>query len=235
MTARAKALLRKSLRSIYYQFRINEVLVDESCPKRTLRGDRAIEWSWVIRHLPHEPVSVLDVGCVQSTLSATAARLGHRVTAVDLRPIEYEIDNVYFLQADIRDLRLAPTFSIIMNCSTIEHVGLAGRYGSTNDLDGDLRAMRTLRTLLSQNGRMILTIPVGCDAIFPPLHRIYGRDRLPQLIAGFRITEQEYWLKDEQDRWTLCTAERAVQEMGSEEYYGLALFVLESDAKRPLT
>jgi SAM-dependent methyltransferase len=234
MAIRAKALLRKSLRSIYYQLRINEVLVDESCPRRTLRGDRAIEWSWVIRHLPHDPASVLDVGCVQSTLSATAARLGHEVTAVDLREIEYELDNVRFLRADIRELSLpVGSFSVIMNSSTIEHVGLAGRYGSCDDPDGDLRGMRNLRTLLSPHGRMILTIPVGCDAIYAPLHRIYGQERLPQLMAGFRIAEQEYYLKDEEDRWTLCSAERALTEVGSEEYYGLGLFVLERDSERP--
>jgi SAM-dependent methyltransferase len=231
MTVRAKVLLRKSLRSIYHRLRINEVLVDESSPTRTLRGDRAIEWSWVIRHLPRDPVSVLDIGCVQSTLSATAARLGHTVTAVDLRPIEYRIDNVHFLQADVRELRLPLNFSIIMNCSTIEHVGLYGRYGSADDPDGDLRAMRNLRTLLTENGRMILTIPVGNDAIFAPLHRIYGRDRLPQLIAGFKIAEQEYWLKDDEDRWTVCTEGRALGELGSEDYYGLGLFVLRKDSQ----
>ena len=235
MTTRANAMLRKGLRRLYYQLRINEVLFDKSSGRRTLRGDRAIEWSWVIRHLPHDPASVLDVGCVQSTLSATAARLGHAVTAVDLREIEYEIHNVRFLRADIRHLRLpVGKFSVIMNSSTIEHVGLAGRYDSRGDPDGDLRGMRNLRMLLNPNGRMILTIPIGCDAVYAPLHRIYGRDRLPQLMAGFRIVEQEYWLKDEDDRWILCTVERALTEVGSEEYYGLGLFVLESDSEHPL-
>jgi SAM-dependent methyltransferase len=232
MTTRANAMLRKGLRRLYYQLRINEVVFDKSSGRRTLRGDRAIEWSWVIRHLPHDPASVLDVGCVQSTLSATAARLGHAVTAVDLREIEYEIDNVRFLRADIRQLGLpVGRFSVIMNSSTIEHVGLAGRYDSCGDPDGDLKGMRNLRMLLNPNGRMILTIPVGCDAVYPPLHRIYGRDRLPQLIAGFKIVEQEYWIKDDDDRWALCTAERALTEVGSAEYYGLGLFVLVSDSE----
>src|SRR5207245_201498 len=68
------------------------------------------------------------------------------------------------------------SFDVILNCSTVEHVGIAGRYGVTESAaDGDLAAMTRLRRWLKPGGVMLLTVPVGHDAVFAPLTRVYGR------------------------------------------------------------
>jgi hypothetical protein len=38
------------------------------------------------------------------------------------------------------------------NCSSVDHVGLAGRYGSFEDRGGDLKAMAIMRDLLERRG-----------------------------------------------------------------------------------
>lgn len=193
-----------------------------------LDGDRAIEWSWVVVHLPKEPTTVLDVGCVQSALSCIAARLGYAVTGVDLRDIEYEMSGVEFRQGNMIDLDFGGRrFGAIINCSTIEHVGLAGRYGSGADPDGDLRAMRRLGALLEPRARMILTIPVGRDTVLAPYHRVYGRARLPVLLNGFQILKEEYWAKPDAKLWKKCSKAVALDTQGSAGYYALGLFVLQ--------
>ncbi|MFC1869616.1 class I SAM-dependent methyltransferase, partial [Thermodesulfobacteriota bacterium] len=144
-----------------------------------LSGDRAIEWSWVTRHLPAQPSLVLDLGCVGSSLTGIASRLGHQVTAVDLNDIEYEMPRVTFRKGDIYELYFDGKFDVIINCSLIEHVGLENRYGSVKRNDGDLLIMAKLSRLLTSSGKMILTIPVGLDTTFAPFHRIYGTERLP--------------------------------------------------------
>jgi len=196
-----------------------------------LNGDRAIEWSWAVAHLPDRPCRVLDVGCVHSALSAIAARMGHSVTAVDLNDIEYEIPGVAFRKGDINELPFgAEHFDVIVNCSTVEHVGLAGRYGSKPGEDGDLQAMSKLRSLMAPRAVMLLTIPVGLDATVSPHHRIYGELRLPRLLRGFNAAAEEFWHKPDGRRWTCCDRSTALATAGSECYYALGLFVLTADA-----
>jgi hypothetical protein len=111
------------------------------------------------------------------------------------------------MRGDLLTLPLQPDqFELILNCSTIEHVGLIGRYGVKEDRsDGDLEAMRRLRTLMKAEGVMLMTIPVGQDAVFAPLCRVYGVQRLPRLLEGYTVVQEEFWIKDEQNRWVLTT------------------------------
>jgi len=197
-------------------------------PTHPLAGDRAIEWSWVTVHLPAQPCHVLDVGCVGSVLTGIASRFGHMVCAVDLRDIEYEMPRVEFRKGDVCELDFADArFDIIMNCSTVEHVGLRDRYASTERPDGDLVLMRTLNGVLAPGGRMILTVPVGRDATIAPYHRIYGAMRLPRLLDNYGVLEEEYWTKGADGLWRKCDRAEAMSTRGSADHYALGLFVLE--------
>lgn len=196
-------------------------------PSRTLDGDRAIEWSWVVAHLPERPSKILDVGSVQSALTAISARLGHHVTSVDQRPIEYRLEGVEFIQKDIRGLSLQPSeYDVIINCSTIEHVGLLSRYSSKKDPNGDITVMSELRNLLKNDGAMILTIPVGNDAVIAPWHRIYGERRLSALLSGYTIVQSEYWHKTIESLWEQVGERAALAVAGNEHYYALGLYML---------
>ncbi len=202
------------------------LLAGESGP-HPLAGDRAIEWSWIVAKLPSRSGVALDLGCVDSVLSGIASRLGHSVVAVDLREIEYEMQGVTFVKGDFNVLDFGhQKFDTIMNCSMIEHVGLAGRYDSPADPNGDLSAMRKLLEVLAPGGIMIMTIPVGVDAIFSPWHRIYGRHRLESLVAGYTVLDEEFWFKAGTGRWQRCTREHALSLPGSERAFALGLFVL---------
>jgi hypothetical protein len=93
-------------------------------------------------------------------------------------------------------------FDLVINCSTVEHVGLTGRYRVTKRRpDGDSETMARLRDLMKPGGIMLLTIPVGQDAVYSPRHRIYGNERLPRLIEGYCIEKEAFWVKDKQNRW----------------------------------
>jgi hypothetical protein len=119
-------------------------------------------------------------------------------------------------------------FDTVINCSTVEHVGLPGRYGSPDIPDGDLQAMSRLRELM--NGplsRMILTIPVGRDGVFAPAHRVYGDRRFAQLITGYSVIREVYYAKMLPDRrWKETTRQAAFAVQGSRSFYALGLFVL---------
>jgi SAM-dependent methyltransferase len=195
----------------------------------TLQGDRSVEWSFCMARLAEGPGSTLDFGADTGFLSLVAAQRGHDVVALDRGPpsLEYAYERVTAVQADILERPLTGRrFEQIINCSSIEHVGLAGRYGSTNRPDGDIEAMSILRDLLSLGGRMILTVPVGLDLVCPPLHRIYGPTRLPRLLEGYTIEEEQYWAKS--TTWEATDRQNALATPGSRSFYSLGLFVLRS-------
>jgi SAM-dependent methyltransferase len=179
-----------------------------------LSGDREIEWSFVASRIPTGSGEALDFGCGLGTLTIHAAQRGYHVTALDLEPQVFPwIDpNVEAVCGDLLKLELPSRhFDLILNCSSIEHVGLPGRYGSTaNKADDDLVAMRKLRGLLKASGKMLLTIPCGRDAVVIPWHRVYGTKKLPQLLEGYEIEEECYWIKGPDNRWRQSTREMAL-------------------------
>jgi SAM-dependent methyltransferase len=195
-----------------------------------LQGDRIVEWSFCLARLAEGPGTTLDFGADVAFLSLAAAQRGHAVVALDRLPgaLDYEDERVEALQADILDRPLQDrSFDQIVNCSSIEHVGLSGRYGSAEAPDGDLEAMAILRDLLAPHGRMIFTIPVGRDLVCAPKHRIYGAERLPRLLDGYQVEEDQFWRKDrDAGAWKQTDRETALETAGSASFYSLGLFVL---------
>ena len=196
----------------------------------TLLGDRSIEWSFCLARLADGPGTTLDFGADVGFLSLAAAQRGHKVVALDRMPsaLEYRHPRVTAIQADILDRPLVgQRFDQIINCSSVEHVGLAGRYGSLEDPDGDLKAMAIMRDVLEPDGRMIVTIPVGRDLVCGSIHRIYGHERLPRLLEGYSVQEAQYWLRDPAaSAWAQVDKDDALQTEGSEWFYALGLLVL---------
>lgn len=193
-----------------------------------LEGDRDVEYSFIEAHCPPGPGDGLDLGCGTSHLALLAARRGFRMTAIDLRPVRwpYAHPNLAFRQTDLFDLGLSPSsLDLVINCSTVEHIGL-GRYGDDSTRDGDLAAMRLLASSLRPSGTMLLTVPAGRDAVFEPWHRVYGEDRLPRLLEGYRMEREEFWTKDAQGRWTSVPRSEALSRPAQAAQYGLGCFVL---------
>lgn len=224
-------MILRLLNAFYYLlFRSNQKIPN-------LVGDRDIEWSWILSQMPSGPGEALDFGPGGSSLGLTAAQRGFRVTAIDLAPVKwlYTHPNLQFIHGDILKLALPKNnFDLVINCSTIEHVGLAGRYGVTEDnSDGDLEAMKRISELMIPEGIMLLTIPVGEDKIFAPMSRIYGCQRLPRLLQCYTVEEEAFWIKDSQNRWILSGKDDALKFKASagsrnplRNVYALGCFVL---------
>ena len=222
-------MIRKMLRYAGYR------LIDLSELKYTgqypnLKGDRDIEWSFVSAHIPEGTGHVLDFGNGGSALGLVAALNGYQVTALDLNGVDwqYRHPNLKFIQGDLfHGILDDDQFTVIINCSTVEHAGLTGRYGiSEYNEDGDLHAMKYLRKRMVNEGYMVLTVPVGKDTVFPPLHRVYGNKRLPELLDGYIVEHEEYWVKNDNNLWVPADKPCALVKTPTPYLYGLGCFVL---------
>lgn len=182
---------------------------------RNLLGDRDVENSWVTSQMTDGGGEALDFGSGRSVLGFVAAQRGYNVTALNLEPVDwmYVHPNLRFVQGDVLTTDFPDQhFDLIINCSTVEHVGLAGRYGVNDSrLDGDLEAMTRLSRFLKKSGMMLLTIPVGRDAVFAPMCRVYGEIRLPLLLAHYQVLKEQYWVKNDSNRWEICDKDTALK------------------------
>lgn len=79
-------------------------------------------------------------------------------------------------------------FDVALSLSTYEHSGL-GRYGDPIDPDADLQAMKDLKKIVAPGGLAFVAVPVGQEAVFFNIHRVYGRERLRRLHEGWRVLE----------------------------------------------
>lgn len=212
----------------YYLVRLSERGLPEEL---NLYGDRDVEWAWTTAHIREPAGRVLDLGPSSAYTPLVASFVGRNVLALDIEPpsVPYKQPNLVYKKGDILHGGLPDgTFDTIVNCSTTEHIGLSGRYGSTEDTDGDLKAMAMLRERLAgPDSRMIFTIPVGQDSVERPYHRIYGPERLPKVLAGFKIVKEAYFAKpDFPNTWVPVSKDVALGVKGSPSFYALGLFVL---------
>lgn len=178
-------------------------------------GERNIEWSFLCREMPNGPGKAVEFGCEQGFMSLYAAQKGYKVIANDLQEQRFQWfhPDVEFLLGDFLTVELPQGhFDVAINCSSVEHVGVAGRYGiETDQDDGDLTVMKRLADVLRPGGLLLMSAPCGLDTVMAPWCRVYGEKRLPKLFEGFQVLKRAYWLKDERNRWVESTESAAMQ------------------------
>jgi SAM-dependent methyltransferase len=185
-----------------------------SAPAINIWGERNVEWAFLSTEMPSGPGEAIEFGCEQGYMSLLAAQKGFHVLANDLQQqsFTWQHPNVEFRQGDFLKLEIPRNhFDLAINCSSVEHVGVAGRYGITADQDeGDIEVMKRLADILKPGGLLLMTAPCGRDTVMVPWCRVYGSQRLPRLFALFQVLKEFYWVKDSQNRWVFSTRETAL-------------------------
>ncbi len=195
-----------------------------------LDGEKIIDWGWICANLPAGPKYALEIGCGESPVIPTMLAHGYRVVGLDFNAkIAHQLGGLNgfnFVQGDFNSAQLEPGFDVIIACSALEHFGLSGRYGSSEDPDGDIKAMRRIHSLLAPDGIAMLTIPVGQDVVHRPWHRVYGRQRLPLLFNNFRRLQSRFLVKQPWGPWHESTEDVALAQPAVLQRYALGEFML---------
>ena len=183
-------------------------------PAINIWGERNVEWAFLSTEMPSGPGEAIEFGCEQGYMSLLAAQKGFHVIANDLQEqsFAWQHSRVEFLQGDLLRLTLPSNhFDLVINCSSVEHVGVAGRYGiEVGHENGDIDVMNRFADILKPDGLLIMTVPCGRDAIMTPWCRVYGLQRLPELLASFVISKEEYWVKNSKNQWARTFRENAL-------------------------
>jgi SAM-dependent methyltransferase len=190
-------------------------------------GERAIEYPWVYKRVSDlRDCRVLDVGAKRG-LPITDLLLEQNIvyTIDSSLPESSVLGRLTALRGDIRQTSFDDGFfDAVVAVSTLEHVGIAGRYDvSVPDEEGDLKAMREIDRILKPGGRVLLTLPYGVGRSLP-LNRLYGPDRVTRLVSGFQPVESEYFRYAAQYSLWLSVPEEAARtnNWDAEPWYALA-------------
>lgn len=194
-------------------------------------SDRFLEYPFAIGRLPEKRVKLLDIGSAGSFFPLIVAALGYDVTACDIRTYEIlnrlTFKNIRFIQQDIIKVPLPEaSFDAVTCISTLEHIGLRSRYGSIEDIDGDIKMMKEILKVLRPGGMVIITVPYGIAEIIAPYHRIYDYSDIKTIVAGFNIVEERYYTFDKKGDWFECNPSEGQKVKCYKDKYGLALLHL---------
>eukprot|EP01048_Picozoa_sp_COSAG05_P005425 COSAG05_NODE_322_length_11414_cov_47.115510_4_plen_269_part_00 len=152
------------------------------------RGGRKNE-AWVVEALSGvqghvEGAAALVFGSMEPWYEAMLVAAGAAtVTTAEYNQLTYDHPQVTTVLPSELPAKLPESggFDIALSISSFDHDGL-GRYSDPLGPNNDLRAMKTARCFLKPGGIMLLTIPIGPDAVVWNLHRRYGKHRCDQMM-----------------------------------------------------
>ena len=108
----------------------------------------------------------------------------------DYRPTALNLSNLTTGSADLLSLPFEDNSIKSLSCmQVVEHIGL-GRYGDVLDPDSDLKAISELKRVMSDEGDLLLVVPVGgLPKILFNAHRIYSYDQVMEYFSDFHLRE----------------------------------------------
>lgn len=107
----------------------------------------------------------------------------------DYRPAKIALNNLVPKEGNLTSLPFEDkTISSLSCMHVLEHIGL-GRYGDTLDPEGDQKAIKELKRVLSPAGNLLIVVPVGKPTINFNAHRVYGYEQVLSFFEELQLIE----------------------------------------------
>jgi SAM-dependent methyltransferase len=153
----------------------------------SMRGHYFLQDLWAARCVHQRGVREhVDVG---SRIDGFIAHLLPfcRVTYVDLRPLEIDVEGLTYRQGSITELPFPDGSVDSLSClHVLEHIGL-GRYGDPIDPSGYLRAAAELGRVLKPGGELLIGTPVGRERLCFDAHRVFDPETVVSAFGGLAL------------------------------------------------
>ncbi len=206
----------ETMRAMYRAaYRVAGLFLNLDAVESAVLNSRLIEYPFVVQKLNGlTPGLALDVGCADAgnVVAPILASLGWQVYGVDIREFRLAHEGFQFVRTDVAKGTPFPDgfFDCAYAVSSIEHFGLAGRYGiREEDPQADFKAVSEIWRVLKPGSPFLLTIPYGTGGIVRPAERVYDRSRLARLHDGWETADQAYWRLDGSGAWHQVSAQEA--------------------------
>jgi hypothetical protein len=137
------------------------------------------------------PNDHLDVG---SRIDGFIAQLSvfRKLTIIDIRPLDVEIKNVNFLQADICKVDFNVRTAESVSClHTLEHIGL-GRYNDPLGTELWKQGLKNIWSLVKPGGILYLSVPIGKQKIMFNAHRVFNTTTIINEIKNGELIDFAY-------------------------------------------
>lgn len=172
---------------------------------------------WVMRNLLlNKPKNHVDIGSWVTYLGFFSAL--QPTEFVDIRPAELDIPGLRPKKGTVLDLPYAPMSIASISClHVIEHVGL-GRYGDPLDPGGTERAASELARVVSKNGDLYVSLPVGKEVTYFNAHRVTDPERVLEMFQGLDLVSFSVVLDDGKYR------ENVLPSLAKEQNYACGLY-----------
>ena len=129
--------------------------------------------AWLARRVAEASPS-LHVDVASSVLTMSVLSASCRTVFLDYRPLKVTLAGLRSVAGSITQLPFADASLTSLSClHVIEHIGL-GRYGDRLDPDGSRKSAAELMRVLSPNGRLYLSVPIGRERICFNAHRVFS-------------------------------------------------------------
>ncbi|WP_343673259.1 DUF268 domain-containing protein [Chitinophaga sp.] len=179
--------IRKGMKASgdFPHFAVYPCLLDRTAEGGTTKGHYFHQDLWVSQQIFKEnPVKHVDIGSRVDGFVAHVAAYRF-IEVIDVRPINSEIDNMQFVQADMMmENPHLENYCDSMSClHALEHFGL-GRYGDPLDIDGHLKGFASMSKMLKVGGKMYFSVPIGPQRIEFNAHRVFSISYLLKMFAA---------------------------------------------------
>jgi hypothetical protein len=141
----------------------------------------------------NNPIRHIDIGSRIDGFVAHVATF-RKIEIYDIRSIESNVENIVYNQADLMQLNddMVGICDSISSLHAIEHFGI-GRYGDPIDINGHLKAINNLTSMLKPGGKFYFSVPIGQTRIEFNAHRVFSLHYLINILSkDFNIDNFNY-------------------------------------------
>lgn len=190
--------------------------------------DRDFEYPWVLRNIDIKKGKLLDIGSTVGQMLYDILPKEIEINTLNINN-QKDVEGVKQIEGDIRKTDFKSNLFDCITCvSTLEHIGVEGRYGVKEDKLGDIKAMEEMLRILKPSGKLYLTVPYGAKDVLP-INKLYNKKRTEKLFKGYKLVKEEYLRYDKRyGIWLTVPEKEAVKTVwGKDKWYSLGLFVLQ--------
>ena len=170
----------------------------------------------------NNPDKHIDVG---SRIDGFIAQLSifRKVEIIDIRPLDINIPNISFIQADISNSKLNIKSDSVSCLHTIEHIGL-GRYNDPIGLNLWEAAFDNIWDMVEYNGLFYFSTPIGKQRIVFNAHRVFKPSTIIKRITNGELVDFSY-INDNGDFINGPLDAISIDNLCGDFSYGLGIFI----------